>query len=329
MAPGWRTVRLSVLALVVVVVGTLAGAVGAQPIPPLPPGEPWEEEPPDVVVPGKETEEGAEFETPFLVGVTALLAQFVDCSTGAAIAPEAVETDYYFADGATPPYEVGELERVVVWALGYVPKEITQFETFSLPILFFTITVLYPAGGQIVCLQPSSGSVAPVFVEDDVAPGPPPPLPAPPPAPGTCGAQEAERKVWKVVYHPTSVLVERGQNAKGGLETTFRMNFDRETFWKTRDRGACSLTAGHPGAHSPWDWSAWREDGSEIAPVTFTQTIGGWPDGMSASYFEGWVVSACYADLAARGLPTLRYITNSFDAKAYYELHIDMQLEMG
>lgn len=327
MAPRWRAARLALLSLVVA--GALGGLVGAEPVPPFPPEEPWNKEPPDVVVPGKETEKGAEFETPFLAGVTAFVAQFIDCSTGAPIAPETIETDYYFADGATAPYATDELERVVVWALGYLPKEITEFEAISLPFLFFTITILYPTGGQVVCLTPSSGSLDATFVDGDPAPEPPPPVPAPPPAPGTCGAKETERKVWKVEYHPTSALVERGQNAKGGLETTFRMNFDRETFWKARDRGPCTLTAGHAGAHSPWTWSAWREDGSTIAPVTFTHTIGGWPEGMSASYFETWVVGSCYADLAALGLSYLRYVIGSFDAKAYYELHIAVQLEMG
>jgi len=107
------------------------------------------------------------------------------------------------------------------------------------------------------------------------------------------------------------------------------MNFDREKFWKTRDRGPCTLAAGHSGEHNPWEWSPWREDGSEIAPVTFTKTIGGWPDGMSPTYFETWVIGSCYADLTALGLASLRYQTGSFDPKAYYEEFIEVQLEMG
>jgi hypothetical protein len=135
--------------------------------------------------------------------------------------------------------------------------------------------------------------------------------------------------VWKVIYHPTSVDVVRGQNDKGGLETTFYSNFNREKFWKARDRGPCGLTIGHAGQHSPWGWSAWREDGSEIDPVTFVQTVGGWPEGMSASYFERWIIGSCYQDLVGIGLTDLGYVDGSFDAREYYEEYVRSRLRTG
>jgi hypothetical protein len=298
--------------------------------PGFPPGpeEPWDKEPPDVVVPGEKTEEGVEFESPFLIGVSSLAAQFVNCATGEMIPAEGIEAEYYFSEGAEAPYDVGDLRKIVVWASGYLPKEITEFRTFSVNLFLVTLTILYPAEGNVVCLTPSSGRLDATFADAGSDPGPVPPIP-PSPAPGTCGTVESQREVWKVVYHPTSVNVVRGQNAKGGLETTFHLSFDREEFWKARDRGPCTLSAGHSGAHVPWEWSAWREDGSETTLVTFTQTIGGWPEGMSATYFEGWVLGFCHQDLAGMGLTTLRYVEGSFDAKAYYDLHIKPQLEMG
>jgi len=300
----------------------------------LPPEPPWYEEPGEDVT-GDPTEEGIEFEIPFLGGLSTFLAEFFDCQSGEDIEGTGVHSEYYFRDGAEPPYELGDLERVVIWVPGYQPATIDSFEVMEIPLLFMTISVIVPAEGAI-CLMPAGDGVASEFFDGEEEPDPeqedaplPPPTPTPsePETPGQCNAYESERKVWKVVYHPAGVDVERLTKPNGGLETRFTFHFDREQFYKMRERGPCTLEAGHDGAHSPWSWSKWRKDGSETTRVSTQKTIGGWPEAMSASYFERWVLGFCWADLTSLGLSHLRYIVGSFDPNAYYDAYIKDQLK--
>jgi hypothetical protein len=292
-------------------------------------GQPWIDEP-DKTVPGEEDEHGVAFDVPFLAEASAFLANIVDCTTGEPIDAAAVTTEYYFDEEATGPYSLSDLNRVVVWAEGYQPAEIVDLQIFPLNLFFVTINVITPREGDI-CLQPAGEPGQVLFDEDEEQPLPSPtPTPAESPGtsePGECGAYEAERKVYRVAYHPAGATVARITKPNGGLETEFTFFFDRESFYKIRDRGPCTLAAGHTGSHSPWNWSAWREDGSDTSRVSFTKTVGGWPEGMSASYFERWILGACYQDLAARNLSHLRYVLGSFDAAAYYLAHIRPQLQ--
>ena len=323
--PKWRWLGvLAVATMCLVAAGALAEDPGGDTEDWIEP--PWIEEP-DETVPGEETEDGTEFTVPFFAEASTFLAQFMDCETGIAIDVVGIKTEYYFLKGAEPPYAVKDLERIIVWAEGYQPKIIDEFDVMEIPLFIMTLSIIIPRDG-IICLAPSGGDVSPWFDEDEDEPAElPAPTPATPHDPSPCGAQESERKVYRVVYHPKGADVERLTKPNGGLETRFTFHFDREQFYKARDRGPCTLDAGHAGAHSPWTWSAWRKDGSVTTRVSFTKTIGGWPQGMSSSYFERWILAASFQDLAQLGLSHLRYVLGSFDPKEYYETYIKNQLK--
>jgi len=321
----WRW--LVVLLIACMTVGLAARAVEGDDVDLLP--EPPGYDEPGEIVPGEPTEEGVEFEIPFLGGISTLVAEFFDCLTGESIDGAETQMEFYFREDAELPYELEELERVVVWAHGYQPATIESFEIVEIPLVFMTISMIVPTEGA-VCLMPAGEGVEPEFVDDEVEPEPEA-APDDPPGdepeqPGECGQHETERKVWKVVYHSAGVDVERLTKPNGGLETRFTFHFDREQFYKMRERGPCTLEAGHDGAHSPWTWSKWQKDGSETTRVSTSKTIGGWPEGMSASYFERWVLGFCVSDLSQLGLSHLRYVLGSFDANAYYETFIKNQL---
>lgn len=328
---GWTTGGLVFLCVLLVIPAlALAQDPGEPPKDEIDP--PWMEEP-DEIVPGEETEDGLEFEVPFFAGgISTLVAQFVDCATGEPIDEGGVQTEYYFADGAQPPYGLEDLIRVVVWVPGYQPAAIEAFDVIEMPLLFVTISMIVPAEGS-VCLMPAEGDPEPEFVDDEETPSPEVSPDGSPDGedeedePGVCGARESERKVWRVVYHPAGVDVERLTKPNGGLETRFTFHFDRVRHHKVRDRGPCVREADHTGPHRPWDWSAWREDGSETVRVSTSKTIGGWPEGMSASYVQRWVLGFCAIDLSSLGLSHLRYVLGSFDANAYYEAFIKDQLK--
>jgi len=134
-----------------------------------------------------------------------------------------------------------------------------------------------------------------------------PPLAQPPVEPGICGAWEREEHAYLAVHYPLEVIVTRGKNSKGGYETTFTDIALRVIHFKDRERGPCGKEAGHDGPHQPWTWSAWREDGIQVDVIINTTTIGGWPEGMSTSYFERWLVPAFYRDLQLEGFGHLRW----------------------
>jgi len=323
----WLVVLLGSLLVVGLVLAGAEGGNGED----LPPEAPWFDEPEEVVA-GEPTEDGVEFEIPFLGGLSTFLAEFFDCVSGETIEGAGVHSEYYFHDGAEPPYTLDDLERVVIWTPGYQPASIESFQVVEIPLLFMTISVVIPADGA-VCLMPAGDGIAAGFFDEEAEPESEPenpPLPPPTPSeqdvPGQCNEREVERKVWKVVYHPAGVDVERLTKPNGGLETRFTFHFDREQFYKVRDRGPCSLEAGHDGEHSPWSWSNWRKDGSESTRVSTQKTIGGWPEAMSASYFDRWVLGFCASDLSSLGLSHLRYILGSFDPDAYHEAYIKDQL---
>jgi hypothetical protein len=96
---------------------------------------------------------GIQFFTPFVIGVTGLLINKVtDCATGAVIPPEKLTAEFVFADGAQPPFQFGQLKKIILKAEGYQPKEITQFMTMQFGFGFLVLTFIIPLEGDI-CLQ--------------------------------------------------------------------------------------------------------------------------------------------------------------------------------
>jgi hypothetical protein len=103
---------------------------------------------------GEETEQGIEFEIPFMPDFSSfVLGDVTDCETGEPIDPSALSTEFSFPPGAQAPYDLSELERVTVRSPGYVPHEITEFKPFSFSLFFFEVTLLMPAQPDI-CLEP-------------------------------------------------------------------------------------------------------------------------------------------------------------------------------
>lgn len=130
-------------------------------------GPPDEEDPdlPYDVPGGEETDQGIEFEIPFIRDVSSfVLGDVTDCVTGTPIDPDDLTTEFSFPFGSQPPHELSDLEMVTVRSPGYVPFEITRFEPFTFSLLFFEITLLMPAEPDL-CLEPigepTLGTVAP------------------------------------------------------------------------------------------------------------------------------------------------------------------------
>ncbi|MFC2083175.1 hypothetical protein ACFLSG_03960 [Candidatus Bipolaricaulota bacterium] len=103
---------------------------------------------------GDETDQGTEFETPFLPDVsTFVLGDVLDCVTGEIVDPTLLSTEFVFAPGSEPPYELSQLEKVIVRAFGYLPYQIIGFQPYTINLLFIQITLLMPAETGI-CLDP-------------------------------------------------------------------------------------------------------------------------------------------------------------------------------
>ena len=103
---------------------------------------------------GEETDRGIEIETPFLPGIsTFVLGDVYDCVTGSLIAPSELMAQFVFSSDAEPPYDLEQLETVIVRAPGYVPHEITKFVPQTFSMLFISVTLLMPARTPI-CLEP-------------------------------------------------------------------------------------------------------------------------------------------------------------------------------
>jgi hypothetical protein len=112
------------------------------------------DQPQETVPRGTPTARGTEFETPFLPGIsTFALGDVVDCVTGASIAPDVLSTEFVFSADAEPPYDLSELEAIVLRAPGYQPHWIRALDTTEFGLFFLRVTILTPKDPTI-CLQP-------------------------------------------------------------------------------------------------------------------------------------------------------------------------------
>ncbi|UCF09435.1 MAG: hypothetical protein JSW65_05050, partial [Candidatus Bipolaricaulota bacterium] len=103
---------------------------------------------------GEQTDRGIEFEIPFIKDITSFaLGDVTDCVTHALIPPENLSTEFVVPPGAEAPYDLTQLEKVIVRSPGYLPYEITDFRPVTFQILFLQITILEPAEKDI-CLVP-------------------------------------------------------------------------------------------------------------------------------------------------------------------------------
>ncbi|TFH06940.1 MAG: hypothetical protein E4H08_10290 [Candidatus Atribacteria bacterium] len=110
-------------------------------------------------VPAESTEEGLEFETPFMVDVTHLLLGIVgDCGTGEEIDPALLHTSFVFDLKASFPYGLDDLLTITLESPGYIPIEISGFQPVTFSLLFFDITFLTVTDPRI-CLQALPGVV--------------------------------------------------------------------------------------------------------------------------------------------------------------------------
>ncbi len=108
---------------------------------------------------GTETDQGVQFEIPFLAGFSAfVVGDVTDCETGAPIDASLISTEFIFSPASQPPHPLTDLAKVLVSSPGYVPYEITQFQPLSISLLFIRITLLMPADPRI-CLTPIPESV--------------------------------------------------------------------------------------------------------------------------------------------------------------------------
>jgi len=98
---------------------------------------------------------GVHFPVPFIIGITALaLGDVKDCQSGAVIPPEKLTAEFFFADGAHPPFQFNQLKKIIIKAEGYQPKEITQFMTMQFTLGFLKLVFIIPLEASI-CLQPA------------------------------------------------------------------------------------------------------------------------------------------------------------------------------
>jgi len=114
---------------------------------------------------GKETDQGIEFDIPFMPDFSAfVLGGVTDCDTGDPIDAADISTEFIFSATAQLPYQLTELETVIVSAPGYLPYEITQFQPLTFNLLFIQITLLMPTVPDI-CLLPTPSSTGDPTVE--------------------------------------------------------------------------------------------------------------------------------------------------------------------
>jgi len=146
--------------LAVAIAATFAGlaSLGQVPGPPIP-GEPGLGEP----VPGKPGPgEQVQFDTPFIVGITAfLVGRITDCLTGDLIPPEMVTAEFILTEGKEPPFTMEDIQMVILSAGGYASEVITEFIPFRVSLFFVEIVYVVPVQ-QAVCLVPLAEGVCKV-----------------------------------------------------------------------------------------------------------------------------------------------------------------------
>jgi len=103
---------------------------------------------------GTETDQGIQFEIPFLAGFSAfVVGDVTDCETGDPIDASRISTEFIFPPTSQPPHRLADLEEVLVNSPGYRPYVIRRFQPLSINLLFMQITLLLPAESAI-CLNP-------------------------------------------------------------------------------------------------------------------------------------------------------------------------------
>jgi len=147
--PSARTVILGLLGLVLGPVGAARADVEHHdPAPPTSSGEPG-------------PNGGIQFPTGFIIGITGVLIDRVtDCESGQAIPPERLRAEFLFREGASRPYHLEDLEKIVLTAVDpatgavtHGPKEITSFLVMQFRVGMLTLTFIVPLEGAI-CLPP-------------------------------------------------------------------------------------------------------------------------------------------------------------------------------
>jgi hypothetical protein len=99
---------------------------------------------------------GVQFPTPFIISITGLLIDKVtDCATGAVIPPEKLTAEFVFRNGAHPPFQLSQLEKIIIKAEGYQPKEITSFMTMQFQLGPLRLIFIIPLE-RTICLPPLS-----------------------------------------------------------------------------------------------------------------------------------------------------------------------------
>lgn len=86
-----------------------------------------------------------------IIGISAVVVNATDCTTGVAIPPEKLTFDLVFREGANAPYSVNDLKAIIVTAAGYVPATITSFVQMQLNLVIFVVNIIF-AGNA--CLPP-------------------------------------------------------------------------------------------------------------------------------------------------------------------------------
>ena len=111
--------------------------------------------------PAETTNQGIQVPAP-IFGVSGMLFdQVTDCETGEEIDPSLLQTEFVFRSGAQAPYDLSELEKVIVKAEGYTPREMTNFSPMQVSLGFLQVSLLIPAE-QSICLSPAA-SEKPVY----------------------------------------------------------------------------------------------------------------------------------------------------------------------
>ena len=101
---------------------------------------------------GQSGSHGTHFPTPFMIGITAFVIKEVkDCATGAVIPPEKLTAEFVFKDGSQAPFQFNQLEKIILKAEGYQPREITQFMTMQFGFGPLVLTFIVPLE-QDICL---------------------------------------------------------------------------------------------------------------------------------------------------------------------------------
>jgi len=102
--------------------------------------------------PAETTNQGIQVPAPIFGVSTMLFNRVTDCETGEDIDVSQLNTKFVFSAGASLPYELDDLQKVVVEAEGYQDKEITLFGTMQLGFGVFQVTTLIPKE-DVICLE--------------------------------------------------------------------------------------------------------------------------------------------------------------------------------